>query len=120
MAIILIAPTLDMSAQSKSTTISGIIKNKENQPLESVSVYLKSTSNGVLSNNKGEYKLSVSPGRHTLVAYILGYKVKEQPVNITNGENLTLNISLDEDATSLNEVLITGKSSAQTIRELPF
>lgn len=120
MAVILIAPALHMSAQTKSATISGIIKNRQNQPIESVSVYLKSTTNGVLSDSNGEYKLSVAPGKHTVVAYILGYKSKEQSVTVTGNENQTLNISLDEDETSLKEVLITGKTSAQTVREMPF
>ena len=120
MVIILITPTLDMLAQNKSATISGIIKNKQNLPIESVSVYLKSTSNGVLTDSNGEYKLSVAPGKHTVVTHILGYKLYEQSVTVTGNENQTLNILLDEDETSLEEVMITGKTSAQTVREMPF
>lgn len=120
MVIMLIAPTIELLAQSKSVTISGIITSNEKQPLESVSVYLKNTTNGILSGENGEYKLSTSPGKYTLVAYLLGYKLYEQPITVTNAANQVFNMSLTEDETSLDEIMIIGKTSAQAIRELPF
>lgn len=120
MAIILIVPTLGMSAQSNLATVSGVITNKGNQPIESVSVYLKGTTNGVSSNLNGEYQLTAAPGRYTLVAYILGYKLNERSITIKGSANQSINISLEEDETVLKEATITGKTSAQTVREMPF
>ena len=103
----------------KKASINGVVTNSKNEALESVSVYIKNTTNGVLSNENGDYSLSAPIGKHTLVAYSLGYKMQEIEVNLTS-QNQKVDFMMKEDATSLHEVQVTGKSAAQTTRELPL
>ena len=54
--------------------IKGIITDKNNEPLSSVSIYLDKTNTGTTSNDNGEYVLTLSKkGNYTVVFQFLGY-----------------------------------------------
>ena len=88
----------------KEITVTGIVIN-DSIPLESASVMIKNSTNGIATNNKGEFKLEAKKGDTLSVSY-LGYKTKELVLNKT--EDFTF--KLDEE-NSFNEVVIIGYSS---------
>lgn len=120
MTVILMVISLGIHAHTPSVTLSGVVKDKNNQPVESVTVYFKGTTIGTLTDDNGNFELTAQPGKHIVVAYLLGYREKEVPVTIQANRDIELKISLEEDDNTLNEVQVMGKTSAQTIRELPF
>lgn len=109
-----------MSAQSNQTTFTGTISNIETGPIEYASISIKNSTNGSNTNEKGVYSLSVPAGNHVVIISALGYKTIEKNVLIKKGEVNTYNFEMISAATTLNEVLVTGKSAVQRINESAY
>ncbi|HWV74440.1 MAG TPA: TonB-dependent receptor [Pseudosphingobacterium sp.] len=90
-------------AQTKS--ISGKIVNTAKEPLPGVTVAVKGTTTTTSTNDVGVFNLNISNARNqVLVITYLGYKSQELPI----GEQQNLNITLEEDAQGLDEVVVIG------------
>ena len=99
-------------AQEK--TVSGIvISTEDGLPMIGVAVVDKQTMNGVTTNEKGEFSMTVSPRTKTLHLSYLGYKTKE--VSITGR---SMKIEMEPDMVAIDEVMVvaygTGKKSTFT------
>jgi TonB-linked SusC/RagA family outer membrane protein len=86
-----------------SIKISGKVRDKNGAPLPGVSVREKGVSNGVSTNDAGDYVITVKEGA-TLVFSYMGYKTREMAVS---KEGL-INVSLEEDAAQLREVNVVS------------
>ncbi len=84
-------------------TVRGNVKDKINQPLVGVSVSEKGTKNIVTTNTDGNYAITVKSSESTLTFSYIGYVTKEVKVSSSN-----LNVLLEEDLVSLNDVVIVG------------
>ncbi|QTD38453.1 TonB-dependent receptor [Polaribacter batillariae] len=84
--------------------ISGIVTDKDGEPLPGASILEKGTLNGVQSDFDGKFKLEVSNQNAILVVSYIGYKTQE--VSVANKRNLT--IKLLEDTASLDEIVVVG------------
>jgi len=73
-------------------------------PLPGVNVLVKSTTNGTQTNFDGNFTLNNVPVNSILVFSFVGFEVQE----ITVKDNSPINISLKEDAQSLEEVVVVG------------
>ena len=79
----------------KEKMISGIVTtNDGNLPLSGVTVLIKGTTKGVLTNDEGKYAIKVKKGQ-TLVFSVLGYEKFELEI----GKEKTTNIILKSNAT---------------------
>lgn len=86
-------------------TVTGTVTDaKDNSPVPGVSVILKGTSKGTSSDFDGNFSINVSGENPVLLFSSVGYKSIEIPVN---GKS-TINVSLEEDAESLDEVVVTA------------
>ena len=72
-------------------------------PVIGASIMEKGTSNGTVTDLDGNFSLNVKPGATLVISYI-GYKTQE----ISVGNNSRIDISLEEDNTSLEEVVVVG------------
>jgi TonB-linked SusC/RagA family outer membrane protein len=91
-----------MLAQSK--TVKGTVTGADDGlPIPSVSIYVKGTSRGVISGVDGSFSISAA-STETLVFSFIGYTTKEVLV----GNQTTLNVQLDLESTSLDEVVVTA------------
>jgi TonB-linked SusC/RagA family outer membrane protein len=90
-------------AQNSDGKISGkVLSEKDGEPLVGVSIMVKATKQGTVTDLNGGFSLQVKTGEAITVSYI-GYTT--QTVKIT-GSNLT--IRLNEDSKSLDEVVVMG------------
>ena len=87
----------------KAQTVSGTVSDA-NGPLPGASVLVKGTTNGTQTDFDGNYTLNNIDGAATLVFSYIGYKTVERAVN---GQS-TINVTLEEDAQALDEVVIIG------------
>jgi len=102
-------------AQEKAT-ISGIIKDESNgETLFGASVFLKNTSIGVLTNEYGFYSISAPKGAYTLIISYLGYNSISKEIELDN--DLKFDFELNENATQLNEVVVTAETERANIRK---
>ena len=103
-----IIPTQKESKKAQVLTkITGIITDEAGGPLPGASVLEKGTSNGVSTDFDGNYTISVTDENAVLVVAFIGYTSKEVAVL----ENTQINIILQEDAASLDEIVIIGYGS---------
>ena len=93
--------------------ITGIVKGADdNLALPNVSVIIKGTKQGVSTDANGKYSITVPNNETTLVFRFLGYLTKE----IRVGEQSVINVSLQEDAQELAEIIVTGEAKAKQTR----
>ncbi|WP_291867191.1 TonB-dependent receptor [Maribacter sp.] len=85
------------------STIQGTVFDKLGSPLLGVSVIVKGTSTGVISDFDGGYTIQAQSGQ-TLVFSYLGMKNHE----VVIGNETIINVVLEEDITSLQEVVVEG------------
>lgn len=91
--------SFNVSAQ----TVKGTIKSGNNEIIPGASVVVKGTTKGTTANNEGSYSIAATSSQ-TLVISSIGFKTKEVPV----GNKTIIDIVLDEDQSSLNEVVVVG------------
>ncbi|MCJ8211332.1 SusC/RagA family TonB-linked outer membrane protein [Mucilaginibacter sp. RS28] len=95
--------------------ISGTVTDERGILLPGVSVMIKGTTNGTVTDHKGSYSISVQSGQ-TLVFSFLGYKKTEI---IADGKR-TINVSLTPDAAQLNDVVVTALGIKREEKSLGF
>lgn len=86
--------------------VSGLVKDSENLPLPGVNVLVKGAAKGVVTDFDGAFNISVL-NSDTLVFSYIGFLNQEVKVN----SRTTINITLQEDIQSLNEVVVIGYGS---------
>lgn len=89
--------------------VSGTILDNENIPLLGASILEKGTNNGAYSDFDGNFSLEVNDENAILVVSYVGFLTKEISVN---GQS-NINIVLEADAQSLDEVLVVGYGTAR-------
>ena len=88
-------------------TVKGKITDESGQGLPGVSVVLKGTSTGTVSNEVGDYTISTPDGGGTLIFSFLGYISQEVAV----GTRTAVDVKLEVDSKSLSEVVVVGYGS---------
>ncbi len=84
-----------------------IISGEDNLPMPGVSVLVKNTTRGTITDLDGNYSIEVPNDKSTLSFTFVGYKSAEQAVN----SQKTINITLYPDNFVMDEVIVMGYSS---------
>lgn len=98
-------------AFGQQVQVSGTVSDNQG-PLPGVSVIVKGTSNGTVTDFDGKYSIKAEPNGTLIFSYI-GYKTEE----IAIGGRQTINLSLEENVSALDEVVVVGYG-AQKKKEL--
>lgn len=88
---------------SRQAVITGTVRDEAGNPLPGVSVIVKGTTTGSITDAQGKYSIN-APDNAILVFTYIGYTKIELPV----GGKTLLNIQLIPDQTSLNELIVVG------------
>lgn len=100
---------------AQTVTISGNVTSLENGlPIAGVSVYVKGTTIGVATDAQGNYSLSVPSSAKKLVFSFVGYKTQE----ISISAETTIDVVLELDALSLEDIIVSGVAGATPRRKL--
>jgi TonB-linked SusC/RagA family outer membrane protein len=85
--------------------ISGRVTDaKDATPLPNVTIQIKGTGSGTITDENGQYSLQVPNGNAVLMVSYTGYTPKEVPV----GGQSTLNITLETKTNVLTDVVVVG------------
>ncbi len=99
------------AAYAQTRSLSGrITDDTDSKGLPGVNILLKGSPVGTTTNAEGNYQLNLPAGATTLVVSSVGYQAKEVPI----GKSSVLNVSLQSDARSLNEVVVVGYGQKTT------
>jgi iron complex outermembrane recepter protein len=93
-------------------TLKGIVHTSDGKPAELVTVVLKETGAGTVTNEAGEYFFYNLPeGKYTLSVSFTGLKTVETTVTIKKGVLTTQHIMLFENKIQLEEVVVKGAAN---------
>lgn len=93
--------------QQKSTptiTVSGIIKDRDNEPLPGVSIIVKGTNQGIASDFDGRFVLPNIPENAIINISYVGMKGQSISIN----KRTYIEVILSEDEAALEELVVTG------------
>ena len=96
--------------QAVQKTIQGKIVDDQGVPLPGVSVVIKGTTNGTITNLDGMYSLNVAEG-DTIVYSFIGFKSQQ----IVVGKKSTYDIVLAPDVEKLDEVVVVGYGTQKKV-----
>ncbi len=89
--------------------VSGVISDDSGEGLPGVSIVVKGTSQGTVTDLDGRFSLEVPSSESILVISSVGFKTQE----IVVGNQSTLNIQMITDVQSLGEVVVIGYGTAK-------
>ncbi|HEY4788074.1 MAG TPA: TonB-dependent receptor [Bacteroidales bacterium] len=97
--IIVITP-----ATKQAQKVTGVVTDSKGQPLPGVSVLIKGTGTGTITDVDGKFSVEVPDASAVLVFSFMGYMSEEMTV----GNQTIISISLIEDIKTLEEVVVVG------------
>ncbi len=109
--------SLAVTAQIK---ISGKVSGTDGKGIPSVSVMVRSTAIGTLTDANGNYDFNANlkPGNYVLEFSGIGFKTTTQELKVTSDVAYTANVQLTEDVMKMDEVIVTGVSAGTTRKQL--
>ncbi|RED46524.1 iron complex outermembrane receptor protein [Winogradskyella eximia] len=111
--------TFTMAAQN-SGSIKGMITEASGSPLSGATVYIKSLDKGTVTDYDGNFVLdNLEIGTYDVTISYVGFATTHQSVSVLAGKVTTLNTSLKESDSILNEVVITANKQPQKITDVP-
>ena len=100
-------------AQEK--TISGTVSDNAGIPLPGVNIIVKGTTTGTLTDFDGNYGINASVGDVLTFSYV-GFLTVEQTVGAAN----TINVTMQEEAQELEEVIVTAQGIRREKKALGY
>jgi TonB-linked SusC/RagA family outer membrane protein len=91
-------------AFAQARTVSGKVTGSSGEALPGVTVMVKGTDRGTVTDIDGDYRISVNNEDAVLLFSFIGYETQEIPVNGLSEVNTTL----AESATQLDEIVVVG------------
>lgn len=111
---------LSMIAATAQVRISGKVTGPDRKGIPSVSVQIRTTSTGTVTDANGNYDINtlVKPGTYILDFTGVGFKSKEQTVQVGSNTSYKADAQLSEDALKMDEVVVIGSSLSQSRKQL--
>lgn len=104
--LLFVAIGINLSAQS--ITLSGNVKDTTGEPIIGASILEKGTTNGTITDFDGNFKLTVGANATVVVSYI---GMKPQEISVKG--KTVLDVTLQDDAQALEEVVVIGYGSVK-------
>lgn len=117
---LLIANSLNSTAQNTNGTISGQVLNNESQPVPGASVSLKGVPGKKQSDESGHFQLTAPAGNYELNISFVGYGKKKLKVTINAGANTLIDNLVLSDLNEMKEVSVVGKTEVKKAKEKAF
>ncbi len=96
------------------TSVSGKVSSASGEGIPGVSVLVKGSNQGTNSDASGNFRLSNVNSSTVLVFSAIGFTTEERTV----GNQTTLNVTMQEDTKTLNEVVVTALGIKKDIRRI--
>ncbi len=93
-----------LAREQDDVTVSGKVTEENGVGIPGVTIQVKGTNLGVISDVDGHYKINVPAGSKTLVFSSIGFELQE----IAVGSQTVIHVTMVQDLTKLEEVLVVG------------
>lgn len=102
----------------QGASVSGVVKGPDGETLPGVTVQLMDLNKGTVTDHLGRFSIqNLKPGTYIISTSFIGFQQYSQGITIKDNEPLSINITIKEEVTELNEVTVTGKSKSQELKE---
>ena len=101
---IVISTNKEGATQQTQQDVTGKVKNAKGEALPGVTIIVKGTTNGTVTDVDGNYNLKGIPSNATLVFSFIGMESQEIPV----AGQTQINVTMKESSIGLNEVVAIG------------
>ena len=91
-------------AVQQNRAVTGVVKDATGEPMIGVTIRVKGTGNGTVTDIDGKYTLNVSGNNAILVFSFVGYQSQE----ISVGGRSSIDVVLKEDSEMIDEVVVVG------------
>ncbi|WP_026055205.1 TonB-dependent receptor [Anaerophaga thermohalophila] len=92
--------------QQSGKSITGKVTDQQGEPIPGVTVSVKGTTQGTITDIDGNYTLTISDEANVLLFSFVGMKTQE----VTIGERTQIDVTMMEDLVGLDEVVVVGYS----------
>lgn len=96
-----------MVLHGQSRTVGGIVSDNNGYAIQGVSVMVKGTTAGVVTDANGKYSIKVPSEKSTLVFAFIGMK----SVEVVVGTRSVINVVMEADLVAMDEVIVVGYGS---------
>ncbi len=97
--------------QQKKNTITGRVSDSTGGVLPGVTVVVKGTTNGTITDANGNYSFTNLPANATLVFSFVGMKSQE----IAVGNKTSLNVTLESETVGIEDVVVVGYGTQKKV-----
>jgi TonB-linked SusC/RagA family outer membrane protein len=104
------------AAFGQRTVTGRVTKSADNTPLAGVTVVVKGTSTGAISDADGKYSVQVSNNDAVLAFTFIGFNAKD----VTVGPQTTIDVALEEFTMTMNEVVVTALGIKRESKSLGY
>jgi TonB-linked SusC/RagA family outer membrane protein len=114
-----VATPRTLIAQAAPRIITGKVTAQDGgRALQGVTVLLRGTRFGTITNAEGAYRLQIpaSPSDGVLTARLIGFK----PIDVAMAGRTTINFVLEQSPTALTDVVVTANAIVRDTRELGY
>ncbi|PWJ44736.1 TonB-dependent receptor [Sediminitomix flava] len=109
-----------LQAQDLATLEGKINEKNTNSSLIAATIVLEELNKGATTDLNGSFKIvDIPAGSYTLKVSSVGFETISQKIEFKAGENKTLNFSLEEETTLIEELVISGTRKAEKLTETP-
>lgn len=111
----------DNNLNSSDANIVGhVLDKRTGEHLPFINIFLQGTTHGTSTDATGHYYLRNLPeGKFTLVMKSIGYKTIEWQVTLKKGKTIEINFDAEEDAISLDGIVVSANRNETTRRMAP-
>uniref|UniRef100_UPI003216BBC9 TonB-dependent receptor n=1 Tax=uncultured Draconibacterium sp. TaxID=1573823 RepID=UPI003216BBC9 len=102
--VVLTTVTKAEKSVTQQKSVSGKVTDVKGEALPGVTIYIKGTSKGTVTNIDGEFSIADVSAEDVLSISFVGMKTQE----IVVGDKMTINVMLQADQTDIDEVLVVG------------
>lgn len=113
--IVPVAAKKVVSANAPTETITGTVVDSEGEPMIGVTVFVKGTSTGAQTDFDGNFHIKAAKGDVITFSYV-GFN----PQEVTVGDKTNFNISMVENSTVLDEVVVTALGIKREQKSLSY
>ena len=110
---------INLTVLAQNGTVKGKITSADGQPAGFVTIGLKDTKKGALTDEEGQFIIkNVKPGNYVLVVSYTGTKTLHNNITVAADEVTALHLALEATSSQLNEIVVDG-TRTRTINKKP-
>ena len=104
------------SGLRSSAVVEGLVVDDEGKPVPYATLYVEGTTRGTTTDSAGRYLLHAEEGDADVVVQMLGYRTERHSVSLESGRTHRLDISLEAEATDIDQVVVSASGVGRVKR----